>query len=82
LRENHESVPYTINATLDDLRRYCTAPDQGLAEIAERIETEKLFGTELIRPVMEILERQVAQSNRGSLSWRKKKLQEIAEHAE
>jgi len=63
LRENHESVPYTINATLDDLRRYCTAPDQGLAEITERIEMEKLFGTELIRPVMEILERNVAQFN-------------------
>jgi len=78
----YESVPDTINVTLDDLRDRCTAPDQGLAEVTERIEREKLFGTELIRPVMEILERQVAQSNRGSLSWRKKKLQEIAEHAE
>ena len=75
-------MPYTINATLDDLRRYCTAPDQGLAEITERIEREKLFGTELIRPVMEILERNAAQFNPHIWRWRKKKLQAIAEHAE
>jgi len=78
----YESVPYKINGTLRDLRRCCTAPDQGLAEVAERIEREKLFGTELIRPVMEILERNAAQFNPDIWRWRKKRLQAIAEHAE
>ena len=57
-------------------------PDQGLTEVADRLEREKLFGTELIRPVMEILERNAAQFNPDIWRERKKRLQAIAEHAE
>jgi len=59
-RGSYESVPGTIIRALDLLRHY-KVTDQELVHLTERIETEKLFGTELICPLLKILERNSTQ---------------------
>lgn len=77
----YESVPYRIGWLLDDLRQKSEIRDQELTQILERIEKEELFGTELIRPLMEILERNRAQFDLATWGWQKGKLDAIAKHA-
>lgn len=75
----YESVPYRIGWLLDELPQIS---DQGLTQVYERIEKEKLFGTELILPLMQILERNAAQFDPSIWGWRKKQLDAIAKHAD
>jgi hypothetical protein len=75
----YESVPYDIGWLLRELRRQPEVRDQELAQILERIEKEELLGTELIRPLMEIVERNRAQLDFGEWHW--SRIEAIAKHA-
>ncbi len=69
--DNYADVPHIILQVLRNLRK-SGAADPELAQVSERIEKEKLFGTELILPLMKIL---------GRNGW-KNSLEAIAKYAD
>jgi hypothetical protein len=73
----YESVPYRIGWLLRDLARF---DDPGLVQVFDRAKNEKLFGTELILPLMEILERSVPRAD-WHYGHLKKRLDAIVRHA-